>query len=260
MYPQIQNELPYHYGEGAIPPEDQGPCGNGSYQDSHAKLLSIVGSYGQDGTAPSVLITSPTNGQVVQPGTPIVTTITDDNPITKAELIVDNQVVATKSGPPFDFRIPDDVPQGQVRVEVQATDSWDNQAGHRVTVYVGSGNEEPCNNGQCNDGFTCAADMLCYPDEAVSGALGSTCTANEACDSEQCATVKEESRCSQSCDADNACPTGFECLSDTACWPKAPEEDSGLCSLSGSGSGSLSTLGFLLLAVIAGGRRRSYRN
>ncbi len=257
MYPQIQTALPEGYGAGAIPPEDQGPCGNGSYQDSHAKLLSIIGSQGEDGTVPSVLITSPERNAVVTVGTPIVATIVDDSPIVKVELIINNVLMGSKSSPPFNFKIPANAPLGEASIELQATDSWDNESGHRVNVYIGTGNEDPCDNGQCPEGQTCANDNLCYSDEVGStGGLGDICNGNEGCDSGTCAEVAEESRCSQSCSAENACPDGFECLSDTACWPKQDDGDSGLCSLSGSGSGALSTLGFLLFALVFSGRRR----
>ncbi len=261
MYPQIQSTLPEGYGAGAIPQEDQGPCGNGSYQDSHTKLLSIVGSQGEDGTVPSVLITSPARNELVTVGTPIVVSIEDDSPIVKVQLLINNVVMGSKSSPPFDFKIPANAPQGEARIEIEATDSWENTSGHKVNVYIGTGDEEPCNNGQCPEGKTCNSDELCYSDDpASSGALGEFCADNESCDSGVCATVSEESRCSQTCNAETSCPDGFECLGETACWPKPDKGgDSGLCSLSGTGSGALSTLGFLLFALVFSGRRRRSR-
>jgi hypothetical protein len=258
MYPQIQNSLPTHYGAGAIPAQDQGPCGNGNYQDSHEKLLSIVGFPGQDGTPPSVLITEPANGQAVAIGATITATISDANPISKVELLLNNEVKATKTSPPYDFSLPATSPFGQVFIDVRATDQSGNAAGSRVTVFVGSGDEEPCQNGACPDGFTCT-EMLCYPDGPVSsGALGDSCGLNEDCDSSVCAEAKDEKRCSQTCDADNLCPEGFECLGDTACWPKdGGGGNSGLCSMSRTTPGLLSTLGTVFFAIAIGRRRRS---
>ncbi len=259
MYPQIQGTLPDGYGAGSIPQDDQGPCGNASFQDSHAKLLSLVGSQGEDGTVPSVLITSPERNTVVSVGTPIVATILDDSPIVKVELLINNTVMGSKSSPPFNFSIPANAPLGEASIELKATDSWDNVSGHRVNVYIGTGNEEPCDNGQCPEGQSCATDSLCYADDpGIAGALGDICADNESCDSGTCATANEESRCSQTCNAETLCPEGFECLSDVACWPVQDTGggDSGLCSLSGSGSGALSTLGFLLFAIVFSGRRR----
>lgn len=257
MFPQIQDSLPTHYGAGAIPSEDQGPCGNGNYQDSHAKLLSIVGFPGQDGTPPSVLITEPSNGQVVAPGATITANISDANPISKVELLLNNEVKETRTSPPYDFSLPATSPFGQVFIDVRATDESGNAAGSRVTVYVGTGDEEPCQNGECPDGFTCT-EMLCYPDEPFSsGALGDSCGVNEDCDSSVCAEAREEKRCSQTCDAETLCPEGFECLGDTACWPKDDGDKGGLCSMTGSGPGVLSSLGFVFFAIIAARRRRA---
>jgi len=258
MYPFIQNSLPTRYGEGPIPNKDQGPCGNGSYQDSHEKLLSIVGFPGQDGTPPAVVITSPANGDVVKFGDSVVSTIDDASPISKVELSLNNTVVETLTSPPYTFQIPNTSPQGQVRVEVRATDDQGNEAGNRVTVYIGTGNEEPCNDGQCADGFECI-DMLCYPDSpASSGALGAFCEENNTCDSDVCAEFDSEKRCSQSCDAETTCPEGFECLGDTACWPKDDSGggDSGLCSIAKPGPGALSSLAFFFFAIVFGRRRR----
>ncbi len=259
MYPSIQDSLPTHYGAGAVPGQDQGGCGVGNFQDSHAKLLSIVGFPGQDGTPPSVLITEPANGTVVKLGDPVTANISDANAIAKVELLLNNQVVLTKTSPPYDFQVPPTAPLGQVILDVRATDASGNAAASRVTVYIGTGTEEPCQNGQCADGFTCA-EMLCYPDEPVnSGALGDLCVANEDCDSSVCASANEEQRCSQSCNADNLCPEGFECLSDTACWPKAGGGDGGGCSISGSAPSVLSSIGLVFFAVLLAGRRRRQR-
>lgn len=257
MYPQIQNSLPAHYGAGPIPAQDQGPCGNGTYQDSHELLLSIVGFPGQDGTPPSVLITEPANGQAVQVGANITANISDNSgSITKVELLLNNEIKGTKTTPPFDFSLPATSPSGQVFIDVRATDASGNTAGNRITVYVGSGDEEACQNGVCPEGFTCT-EMLCYADElASSGALGEVCGASEDCDSSICAEVKDEQRCSQTCNAENACPEGFKCLDDTACWPRSPGT-SGSCSSSGSSPGVLMSLAFVLLAAIVGRRRRT---
>ena len=256
MYPFIQNDLPTRYGEGAIPNKDQGNCGNGSYQNSHEKLLGIVGFPGQDGTPPAVLITSPSNGDVVSFGQSVESTIDDASPIAKVELKLNNAVVETRTSPPFTFQIPDSSPTGQVSIEVRATDDQGNEAGNRVTVYIGTGNEEPCDNGQCADGFECI-DMLCFPSTPGSGAaLGALCEENESCTSEVCAEFDSEKRCSQACDEETVCPEGFECLGGTACWPKDGKSDGGLCSIAKPGPGALSSLAFLFFAVVFGRRRR----
>lgn len=257
MYPFIQNALPTRYGEGPIPAKDQGPCGNGSYQDSHEKLLSIVGFPGQDGAPPMVSITSPANLAIVSFGDAVEATIDDASPIAKVELSIDNVVYETKTSPPYSFQIPDTSPLGQVRLEVRATDDQGNAAGNKVTVYVGTGNEDPCDSGECPSGYDCI-DMLCFPSSGSSGELGGLCNGNETCDSGVCAAFEEEERCSQTCDAENTCPEGFDCLSDTACWPKdEATKSSGLCSIAKPGRGFVGALGLLFLALAFGRRRRS---
>ncbi len=254
MFPSIQSNLPTHYGAGPIPPQDQGPCGNGSFQDSHEKLLSITGFPGQDGSPPVVRISSPDNGEVISIGTEVVASIEDASPIAKAILSLNNVEVQTLTSPPFTFQIPATSPRGQVRLEIRATDNQGNEAGNRITVYIGSGDEEPCENGQCPDGFSCS-EMLCFPDSSVGPAnLGATCVNNEDCLSDACATVGDDKKCSQTCDAENLCPDGFDCLGGTACWPK--ESSSGGCSIGGSSRGVLSSLSFLFFALFFSRKRR----
>lgn len=255
MYPFIQNALPTRYGEGPIPSKDQGQCGNGSYQDSHEKLLSIVGFPGQDGTPPTVSITSPANLAVVSFGDAVEATIADESPISKVELSINNVVYETKTSPPYSFQIPDTSPLGQVRLEVLATDDQGNAAGNKVTVYVGTGDESPCDSGECPSGYDCI-DMLCFPSSESSGELGALCNGDETCDSGVCAVFEEEERCSQTCNAENTCPEGFECLSDVACWPKESSKSSSLCSIAKPGSGFAGSLGLLFLALAFGRRRR----
>lgn len=256
MFPSIQQSLPDGYGRGPIPQMDQGPCGNGTFQDSHQKLLDITGFSGQDGSPPMVRISSPSNGEVVSPGTPIVFTIEDESPISKVVLSLNNAAVETQTSAPFIFSIPSDAAMGQTSVELRATDDQGNEAGGKVNVVIGDGGEEACDNGQCAEGFTCD-NGLCFPEvKVVGGQLGEACTTNEECASTTCATVEEEQRCSQTCDATNVCPDGFECLGGTACWPKTNE---GGCSIGGSSKGVLSSLGLLFIALLFGGfRRRNY--
>ncbi|MCP4446717.1 MAG: hypothetical protein GY811_15425 [Myxococcales bacterium] len=260
MYPFIQDTLPTHYGEGPIPNKDQTDCGGGSYQDSHEKMLSIVGFPGEDATPPSVIITSPSNGEVVKFGDSVTSTVDDGSPISKVEFSLNNVLFETKTSPPYNFQIPSTSPVGQVRIDVRATDDQGNEAGHKVNVTIGTGNEDACDNGQCDDGFECV-DLLCYPDAPVNtGALGEFCSDSESCDSGVCAELEAETRCSQTCSVDVVCPEGFECLGDTACWPQEDSGggggDSGLCSIARPGAGMMSSLALLFFAVMFGRRRR----
>jgi len=258
MFPFIQQSIPDGYGAGAIPAMDQAQaCGGASFQDSHERMLGVTGFPGQDGTPPIVRISSPINGQVVSPGTPVVATIEDASPIVKVVLSINNAAVETKTSPPFTFSIPGDAADGTTVINLRATDDQGNEAGAVVNVVIGDGSEEACDNGACPDGFSCS-NGLCSPDTNVEGgALGDSCTGNESCASNTCATVADEKRCSQSCDAENTCPDGFECLSDTACWPKASD---GGCSIGGSKRGMLSGFGLLCFAMLFSAGRSGQRS
>ena len=257
MYPFIQNYTPTEYGAGTIPQEDQATaCGGGTYQDSHEKLLAVVGYRGQDTLPPQVLITSPANGEIVSIGDPIEADLSDDNTIVKVELLLNNALFDTRTSPPFDFTLPADSPLGQVAIKLRATDDSGNSASSRVTAYVGTGDEEPCINGACPEGFSCV-DMLCYAEQPGStGALGDICTDSEDCDSGLCAILADEQLCSLSCTADTECPQGFECLGEVACWPV--EEESGGCAVSGHGGRDLSfgLMAMWLMLMLGGSRGR----
>lgn len=257
MFPFIQQTIPEGYGQGPIPAKDQsGACGGASFQNSHEDMLAITGFPGQDGAPPTVIISSPSNGDVVSPGAPIVATIEDASPIAKVVMSLNNSVVETKTSPPFTFSIPSDAASGQTAIKLIATDDQGNEASGKVNVVIGNGGEEPCDNGECADGFSCTGG-LCFPETAVTGGeIGDTCTNNEDCSSDTCVSVEEERRCSQTCNAENSCPDGFECLSDTACWPKSSD---GGCSIGGSSKGYLSGFGLLCFAMLFGGRRRRSR-
>ncbi len=49
--------------------------------------------------------------------------------------------------------------------------------------------------------------------------LGETCSQHTDCQSDLCAEVSGNSRCSRPCTNDSACPTGYTCLQASACWP-----------------------------------------
>jgi hypothetical protein len=263
MYPYIRDIIPTEYGAGDIPQKDlDGACNGATYQDSHAKLMSTIGFRGQDTIPPKVTITEPSNNELVTVGDAVRATIEDENPIVQARLLVDNREVEKKSAPPWNFTVPPGTELGRVFIEVEATDTSDNTAGHRVSVLLGNGDEEPCDNGKCQPGYDCQ-EGLCYSSDGGSlGELGQVCTGNGQCDTGLCASSGEEQRCSQTCDADTVCPPGFHCIANTACWPDETNDDDGgdeggLCSVSEGGStGALASFGLLCIALLCGGRRR----
>jgi MYXO-CTERM domain-containing protein len=259
MYPSIRQFIPTEYGAGNIPPQDQqGACNGASYQDSYDKMLSTIGFRGQDTLPPVVKITEPSNNDVVKVGDMVKADVEDDGTITGVRLLINNAEVASKTSGPWSFAIPAGTQLGRVFVEVEATDDSGNSAGNRVSVLLGNGDEAPCDDGKCENGYDCV-EGLCYSADGGSiGELGDDCTGNGQCYSGLCAQSGEEQRCSQTCDETNVCPDGFHCIGNTACWPDEPaeQEESGICSVSNSSSGALATFGLFVLALLVSRRRR----
>lgn len=117
----------------------------------------------------------------------------------------------------------------------------------------------------CEGDDDCDGDDVCNPDgQCVAapfspGGLGAECAGNEDCDSNSCAAVGDEMRCTQACEPAGAdtCGDGFECLSagaGGACWPAA---EGGCCSTDG-GRGQAGTAALLTVlgAVVLRRRRR----
>ena len=259
MYPFLRQFIPTQYGAGPLPQGDDS-CGGALFQDSDEKMLQTIGPRGQDVTGPTITITAPSEGDAVSVGDPVLADISDASPIQRAELLVNAVKVAEKTSAPWSFEIPAGTESGEVSILFRAYDSEGNYSQQRVSVYLISGDEQPCGeDGSCPIGLECQSN-LCVPSP---GGLGTTCTMNEECQSGICAEADGEQRCSQQCSEAEPCPGGFECRGGVACWPEDPSEEGGGCSASG-GSG-VSLLGLLWLAwiglavLVLRGRRRPER-
>lgn len=256
MYPYIQNSIPSQFGAGPIPADDD-PCGDATYQDSDEMMMQIIGYRGQDTTGPTITITAPLPGAIVDIGAPVNAEVTDASAITKTELAVNGIVVAETTSPPWSFTIPEGTEAGDVNLVVRSYDDQGNYNQVGVNVYILSGNEEPCGpGGTCDDGFECT-DGVCVPGDGVGG-LGSVCTGNEECNSGICATSDGEMRCSQQCSDTAPCPSGFDCRGGVACWPSEESDDEGGgCAASGQTTGGLGLIWLAGLAVLILRRRRA---
>jgi MYXO-CTERM domain-containing protein len=247
------------YGSGAIP--DNSGCGGATSQDSHARLLQIIGPRGQDTTPPTITITEPQPGSVVGGGTLVKATATDNIALEKVELELDSEVIRTSTSAPFEWALSASITPGEHLLTVRAYDVNGNANFKRITVLVPDGSEPPCATGSdCSSGFMCNND-ICVPE--VNGGLGSECATNGDCLGGLCGNLGEESRCSQACDMASPCPTDFDCVGGSACWPSNPtgddDDDGGICSASNapssSGLAGLAFLGFLVAFRLR--RRRS---
>lgn len=255
MYPYLRSFVPTEFGAGPVPDGDS-TCGGRTYQDSDDLMMETIGYRGQDALGPTITITTPSEGQVVEVGSPVEAQITDASDIDRAELIVNGTMVGEAGAPPWAFELPDGTEPGEILLAIRAYDSLGNVNQAFVHAYLPSGNEEPCGAGDaCPEGLECSQG-LCVPGDGIGG-LGALCGMNEQCETLLCAEADGEKRCSQHCDADSPCPDDFECRDDVACWPKA-EDDGGGCAATGPGSSSGPGLVWLLglVALVVVRRRR----
>lgn len=243
--------------------ECAGPDGSRSYQNSVTEITGIFGAAGP--TPPEVSFDDLTNGEQVEPGFIVRTTIVDDNGITSATLTVDNQTVQTLTTPPYIFNAPSSLGEGTHRVTVTAVDSLGTSGSASVDVNIGPPCETPADCAGQGENYTCVGGR-CVPGEGAPGGLGEECMDNSECYSGQCATAGEDRYCVEPCEVGGSdCPSGFQCLDaggTGVCWPGGGDGDpEGGCS-SSSGNGAMTSslaLGALLGVLFAGRRRRRRR-
>lgn len=235
-----------------------------SGENSYALIMATFGSSGPDTTKPTVKITSPTNGAVVNPGFSVSVDASDNVTVDHVELKIDGASVGTTSQSPYMFTAPSSVTGMMHHLEATAYDAAGNTATDAVDVTFPQSchGDSDCMNGQvCNN-------SQCVAGPGTMGGLGSTCTNNSDCASGQCANDGAgHSYCVDSCSTTgpNTCPSNFGCQ-DTGgghgvCWPNGNNPGgggggSGGCD-AGGGNGAPLLLGLGLGAALITRRRRA---
>ncbi len=242
-----------------------GPCGEfqargcscgGSQMNSYQAILSTFGPSGPP-TPPTVTITAPANGATVDAGFPVRADIMDMQGVSRAELYVDNQKIATIMAAPWVFNAPATLSQGNHLVKVVGYDIGGAAGEATVTATIG----HPCDDDHaCSDATNACVDGRCVPGTGVDGGLGTMCTDNAQCASGQCASDAEGNKyCVEACNPEgDGCPGDFGCIqagTGGVCWPGAG--GGGGCSSTDANSGVI-FLGFGLGALLIT-RRRSRR-
>ncbi len=78
-------------------------------------------------------------------------------------------------------------------------------------------------NSDCPNGDVCGSNGQCEPAPYQPGGLGADCQDSTQCASGLCGMTTTGGTCTQSCDANNSCPDGFDCVSasngTSVCWP-----------------------------------------
>jgi hypothetical protein len=103
---------PLRNAEAACPAVHASVCPEGG-QNSHQELLAIFGPAVADVSAPTIAITSPSDGDAFAPGDPlpIELTVTDDGAIAVVELLLDGEAAMTDADAPYGWTLVD-VPEG----------------------------------------------------------------------------------------------------------------------------------------------------
>jgi MYXO-CTERM domain-containing protein len=233
-------------------------AGTGNAQmNSYQVIMNTFGSSAPDTVPPSVTITYPTDNAQVAAGFPVRADITDDRVVQKAEFRLNGMLIGVDEEAPWQWNAPTNLGQGLHKVEISATDRGGNTTKATVTVQFGTVCQaaKDCN----TEGHVCI-DGHCAAGPGLPGGLGTACTGNESCSSQQCGSDSDgNSYCVEACEiAANGCPSGFDCI-DTGgghgvCWPGG---DDGGCSTTTSGGGGAFVLLLGLSALLVTRRRRN---
>jgi uncharacterized protein (TIGR03382 family) len=115
----------------------------------------------------------------------------------------------------------------------------------------------------CKTNSECEGGTICFQGQCIAatntpGGIGATCGDADDCDTGQCASGPDGTRCTAICDVGQDatdCPADFECLSTGngkgVCW----QEGGGCCDASGRGAPT-SLVGIALVAFVLRRRRR----
>ncbi|MBA3452096.1 MAG: Ig-like domain-containing protein [Deltaproteobacteria bacterium] len=223
---------------------------SGNTQNSFQYMTAMFG--GANLPPPQLVVSTPTEGQWVQPGFPIRAVLMSPLGATSATLSVDGVETASLSPGPFGFNAPATLAGGDHTVSVTGTDGGGRAVTETVNVHVTA----TCGpSSGCNDGFHCLGGF-CLPGKQFDGGLGADCTSNDTCITASCGTANGEQLCTAQCDSGNSCPAGFTCLGANleggVCWPVG--DDGGCAAGGGGGAPGLVLAGLGLLALV--GRRR----
>jgi uncharacterized protein (TIGR03382 family) len=233
-------------------------CG-GSTQNPTTTISGLFGT--GTPTPPTVSITTPKNGDTVTAGFVVDANITDDSGvIAKAELRIDNTLIQTLTSSPYAFNAPTTLGQGTHRVEVTGYDPSNTPGKAFIDVVIG----KPCGSpSDCPTSTDTCVGGRCVPGSGVAGGLGTVCTDNAMCSSNQCGSSGAGPKyCVEACDPTKSqCPSGFGCLAAGngagVCWPGADGGGGGGGCASSDSPGGPIVLGLGFAALVLGRRRRA---
>ena len=269
---------PLHYQDGAVcgsdcqngysPEPFHLPCTNNTThtcmstgQATQDEVKMITALFGPaNAKAPTVTITSPTNGGSVQSGQPFQINVTCDTSdgVDEIDLSIDGTPKATLTSSPAMFTGPSDLADGSHKITVACQTKLKASATADASFLVGK---------TCNQDSDCAMGFICYQMACVAGpdaqgGIGSPCKSNTDCESGACASDGTMSTCVIPCDPSNdQCPNGFGCLAagnGGVCWIGAAKGGGGGgCCDAGSGPTGPIVLGLGLAGLLLTRKRQN---
>jgi MYXO-CTERM domain-containing protein len=233
-------------------------CGCSNTQQQQNSVQRIADRFGMGAPSPpEMTITEPEDGAQVDPG--FVVRAEANESLQRAELYVDNILVATLTNGPYAFNAPEDLGEGGHRVEVRGYDVFGTPGTTFINVIIGEPCETPGDCQDLGDEYTCVGGR-CVPGSGVPGGLGELCAGDEECFSGLCLSNGTEMRCVESCNLDGSdCPDGYDCLGfdgGGVCWPGDGGGGGGCSSSDGGGSALPIGVGLAFFGVVFGRRRR----
>jgi MYXO-CTERM domain-containing protein len=224
-------------------------CGTEGTQNSHSKLMDLVGP--NDLVPPTGKVLTPGEGAKVPPAFKVDVEAADNVSVDKVELMVDGTLASADLAPPYSLRAPSNVSLGSHQVEVVI---WDKSANTLALVF--SVTVEPACSG-ANTG--CGANEVCI-EGACLGDIGHDCKSPADCSTGLCAAGDNfEKFCTRACEpAASDCPAGFACEKPSvgAARCVAAEGGSGLCAVGEHGSRRPWFFGLLAFLAVALAVRR----
>jgi MYXO-CTERM domain-containing protein len=169
---------------GTYPQQPQNCSCSSSQQNSFNRLQTYVGPKPVESVAPSLSVSSPSNGATVPPVFNVVATASDDMAMADVRVLVDG-VEGGHTAVPVDGKYTvtvKDAALGDHQLSIIARDEAGNETTQTIAVKI------------------------------AKAQIGDSCVANEACEGNLCATNEDGNFCTQTCDvANDTCPSDFEC-------------------------------------------------
>lgn len=237
-------------------------------QNSHHKLLGLLGAGTPITGAPTVSVLFPAEGVALAAGQVAQVKAKSQRGVARVELWLNDHKWTEVAGAPFGpsgqeetiytLAIPARVPDGVIDIVAKAFDDLGTEAESAVVMATKGA---PCATSEsCLTGQKCQAGKCFW--EPAAGALGATCSYNEYCVSGLCVIADASEVCTQKCivSSIDACPIGFDCVPTDDVNGVCLRPDSGGCCRVGRGANSALAihggLGALVLATVVRRRRR----